>query len=295
MYQTHLFEGKYMLVEVKLYLLVCDVDAQLFKRVFLEVFKSKDVQDSHIHATLSGTSKEEKGTNKIILLCYGTSKSPAGILIDKSLMIIQVQPKYRVCFGQPRSLVRNHKHQLSKSQSFINGFIFVWIDLTSSHFQYLHKQYLFLQHSVQTEHPAFHIQCSQLLLFMISHYPLNVEVTFSPCLVSGNKETAKMTGLPTGTPAFVHLCETTPWQSTLIFMKEFFWINEQPICSLSEVFLIIWTLFSPHATLYQKCMKVLLLVLWLPIDILLCMFASTSAVFHKGQQRFAETLRDHWS
>lgn len=64
-----------------------------------------------------------------------------------------------------------------------------------------------------------------------------------------------MTGMQTGTPAFVHLWETTPWQSTLIFMKELFWINEQPLCSLSEVFLIIWTLFSLHATLYQKFIK----------------------------------------
>lgn len=106
-----------MLVEVKLDLLVCDVDAQLFKRVLLEVFKSKNVQDSHIHAALCSTSKEEKGTNKLILLCNGTSESPAAILIDKTLMIIQVQPKYRVWSGRPSTLMRNHKHQLSESQS----------------------------------------------------------------------------------------------------------------------------------------------------------------------------------
>ena len=82
----------------------------------------------------------KKGTNKLILLCYGTSKSPAGILIDKTLMIIQVQPKYRVCLD---GLMRHHKHQLSESQSFLNGFISVSIDLTSSHFQYLHKQYFY--------------------------------------------------------------------------------------------------------------------------------------------------------
>lgn len=145
--QTHLFEGKYVLVEVKLNLLVCDIDAQLFKGVLLEVFKSKDVQDSHIHAALCGTSKEEKGTNKLILQCNGTSKSPAAILIDKTLMIIQVQPKYRVWSS---SLMRNHKHQLSKRKSLLNGFISVSIDLSSSHFQYLHKQYSFLQHSMKT-------------------------------------------------------------------------------------------------------------------------------------------------
>lgn len=97
---------------------------------------------------------------------------------------------------------------------------------------------------------------------------------------------------------WLHLWETTPWQSMLIFMKEFFWINEKPLCSLSEVFLIIWTLFSLHATLYQKFIKtffffaLLLLVLCFPIDIPLFMFASTSADFQKGHQSFAET---EWS
>ena len=59
--KTHLFESEYVLVEVELDLLVCDIDAQLFKRVLFEVLKSKDVQDSHIHAALRGTSKEKKG------------------------------------------------------------------------------------------------------------------------------------------------------------------------------------------------------------------------------------------
>ena len=58
---THLLKGKDVLVEVKLNLFVGDVDAQLLKRVLLEVLKSKDVQDSHIHSTFRGTSKEEKG------------------------------------------------------------------------------------------------------------------------------------------------------------------------------------------------------------------------------------------
>lgn len=61
-----------------------------------------------------------------------------------------------------------------------------------------------------------------------------------------------MTWIQTGTLASAHFWKTTSWQSTLTFMKGFFWINEQPLCSLSEVFLIIWTLFSLHATLYQK-------------------------------------------
>ena len=139
-------------------------------------------------------------------------------------------------------------------RSFLNGFILVSIDLTSSHFQYLHKQSSAWRLNTVR---IFHIQCLELLLLMISRYPLYVEVTFSLCyrVINGNKETAEMTGMQTGTLAFVHLWETTPWQSTLIFMKEFFWINEQPLCSLSEVFLIIPTLFSLHATLYQKFIK----------------------------------------
>ena len=65
---THLLKGKYMLVEVKLDLFISNVDAQLLKGVLLEVFKSKDVQDSNIHAAFNGTSKEKNGTNKVILL-----------------------------------------------------------------------------------------------------------------------------------------------------------------------------------------------------------------------------------
>lgn len=37
----------------------------------------------------------------------------------------------------------------------------------------------------------------------------------------------------------LYISETTSWQSTLIFIEEFFRINGQPLCSLSEVFLII--------------------------------------------------------
>lgn len=54
---THLFQGKDVLVEVKLDLLIGDVDAQLLKRVLLEVLEAEDVQDSHIHAALRSTSK----------------------------------------------------------------------------------------------------------------------------------------------------------------------------------------------------------------------------------------------
>lgn len=103
-----------MLVEVKLNLLVRDVDTQLLKRILLEVFKSKDVQDSHIHAALCGTSKEEKGTNKLILLCYGISKSPAGILIDQILITIRVQPQKKEC-GLRREILNDSSQKVSAS------------------------------------------------------------------------------------------------------------------------------------------------------------------------------------
>lgn len=89
-------------------------------------------------------------------------------------------------------------------RSFLNGFILVSIDLTSSHFQYLHKQSSAWRLNTVR---IFHIQCLELLLLMISRYPLYVEVTFSLCyrVINGNKETAEMTGMQTGTLAFVHL------------------------------------------------------------------------------------------
>lgn len=48
-------------------------------------------------------------------------------------MIIQVQPKYSFWSGWS-CLMRNRKLQLSKDLSFLNGFISVFIDLTSSLF-----------------------------------------------------------------------------------------------------------------------------------------------------------------
>lgn len=112
-------------------------------------------------------------------------------------MITQVKPKYRVWSGRP-SLVRKHKHQLSQSQSLVNDFISLYIDLTMGHFQYVHKQYIFLPYRMKTSHSVFYIQCWDLLRFMIS--PLYVEVTFSQCylVINGIKETKKMTGMQKG-------------------------------------------------------------------------------------------------
>lgn len=65
--------------------------------------------------------RSKKGTNTLILLWNGRSKSPAAVSIDKTLMTIRVQPKYGV---DPNSLVRNYKRHPSKkrSESFLNAF-----------------------------------------------------------------------------------------------------------------------------------------------------------------------------
>lgn len=46
----YLLPGEYVLVEVELDLFVGDVDAELLKRVPLEVLKAKDVQDANVQA-----------------------------------------------------------------------------------------------------------------------------------------------------------------------------------------------------------------------------------------------------
>lgn len=130
----------------------------------------------------------------------------------------------------------------------------VSIDLTSSHFQYLHKQCTFSENTALTawltspalRASAFHMQ---------SLRP-DPGVTSSPrCwVVNGNKEAADdWTGRQE--LGFLYVSETTSWQSMLIFMEEFFQINGQPLCSLSEVFLIIPTLFSAHVPLFEKFIK----------------------------------------
>jgi len=48
----HLFPGEYVLVEVKLDLLVGDVDAELLEGVLLEVLEPEDVQDADVQAVL---------------------------------------------------------------------------------------------------------------------------------------------------------------------------------------------------------------------------------------------------
>ncbi len=54
-----------MLVEVKLDLLIGDVDAELLERVLLEVLKTEDVQDADVQALviLSGGKQNEKSVH----------------------------------------------------------------------------------------------------------------------------------------------------------------------------------------------------------------------------------------
>lgn len=56
-----------MLVEVKLDLLIGDVDAELLERVLLEVLKTEDVQDADVQALviLSGGEKSEKSCSLV--------------------------------------------------------------------------------------------------------------------------------------------------------------------------------------------------------------------------------------
>ena len=54
---SHLLQGKDVLVEVELDLLIGDVDAELLERVLLEVLEAEDVQDAHIHPTVCGAGQ----------------------------------------------------------------------------------------------------------------------------------------------------------------------------------------------------------------------------------------------
>lgn len=58
----HLFPSEYVLVEVKLDLLIGNVDAKLLEGVLLEVLEAEDVQDADVQALvfLSGGERKEK-------------------------------------------------------------------------------------------------------------------------------------------------------------------------------------------------------------------------------------------
>lgn len=46
-----------MLIEVELNLFIRNVDTQLFKRIFFEILKAKDVKNSNIQAVIIFTAK----------------------------------------------------------------------------------------------------------------------------------------------------------------------------------------------------------------------------------------------
>lgn len=60
--QLYLLPSKYVLVEVELDLLIGQVDAELLKRVLLEVLKAEDIQDADVQAlfVLSGGDENKK-------------------------------------------------------------------------------------------------------------------------------------------------------------------------------------------------------------------------------------------
>lgn len=41
----YLLPGKYVLIEVKLYLFICNVNAELFKGILFEILKTEDIQN----------------------------------------------------------------------------------------------------------------------------------------------------------------------------------------------------------------------------------------------------------
>lgn len=48
-----------MLIEVELDLLVGNVDAELLKRIFLEVFKPKDIENPNVQSLITSTEKAQ--------------------------------------------------------------------------------------------------------------------------------------------------------------------------------------------------------------------------------------------
>lgn len=56
---TYLFPGKNMLIEVELNLFIGNVDTELFKRIFFEILKAKDIKNSNVQTIIVSTAKIE--------------------------------------------------------------------------------------------------------------------------------------------------------------------------------------------------------------------------------------------
>lgn len=110
---------------------------------------------------------EKKGTNTLILLCNGTSKSPAAVSIDKTLMMIRVQPKYGVDPNRAAVWWETVNSSLQKRRESLNGFY--WFNLQSFS---ISLQTMHISEKRRSSHyqPVSHAQCSEFLLFTCCHY-----------------------------------------------------------------------------------------------------------------------------
>lgn len=57
MINTYLFPRKDMLIEVELNLFIGNVDTELFKRIFFEILKAKDIKNSNVQTVIISTAK----------------------------------------------------------------------------------------------------------------------------------------------------------------------------------------------------------------------------------------------
>lgn len=57
MINTYLFPRKDMLIEVELNLFIGNVDTELFKRIFFEILKAKDIKNSNVQTVIVSTAK----------------------------------------------------------------------------------------------------------------------------------------------------------------------------------------------------------------------------------------------
>lgn len=114
--------------------------------------------------------RRKKGTNALILLCNGTRNSPAAVSIDKTLMMIRVQPKYGV---DPNSVAARWETRNSafkkRRESSLNGFY--WFNLQSFSIS-LQKMHIPEKRCSSHYQPVSHAQCSKCSAFhMLSLRP----------------------------------------------------------------------------------------------------------------------------
>lgn len=86
----HLFPSEYVLVEVKLDLLIGDVDAKLLEGVLLEVLEAEDVQDADVQALvfLSGGERKKNVSLFKHIFCPVSIVSQEFILVSSQTGLI---------------------------------------------------------------------------------------------------------------------------------------------------------------------------------------------------------------